>query len=237
MHFLVPLAAAKDPVYNLRAATLPTLPDHAPLIASRLAEAEFLVQQVINMLGVAGALVFALRRREDPLSRTIGLVGMASLVVLAASRLSGTLAADYNSSRLYLQCLFVLALLDALLLEMVVTRLKSRAWVGPALFGGFSLMLVVAFIGNSGLAAPVVGGNPPLILYNSGVDYAKFYPSAQEKATAEWLAAAVPPARVIYADNYGQLRLFQFTGLRNEVFNDITPQTIDRARVGLRLDD
>ena len=181
MRYLVPLPAAKDPAYNLRAATPPNLPDHAPSVASGLADAELLVQQSINTLAVVGALVFALRRRSDPLTRMIGTVGIASLFVLAASRLSGTLAADYNSSRLFLQCLFILALLEAALLEMVVTRLKSRSWVGLTVFGGFSLVLLVAFVGNSGLDAPVTGGNPPLILYNKGQDYAAFYPERAGK--------------------------------------------------------
>ena len=228
MHYIVPLPAAKDPAYNLRAATPPKLPDHAPSIASALGDAELLAQQLINALAVVGALVFALRRRGDSLSRMIGAVGVASLFVLAASRLSGTLAADYNSSRLFLQCLFILALLEAALLEMVVTRLKSRSWGGFVMFGGFSLMLVVGFVGNSGLAASVVGGDPPLILNNKGEDYAALYASAQERATAQWLATVVPPQRVIYADNYGQLRLDQFTGLRTAVFNDVTPRTIDQ---------
>ena len=113
----------------------------------------------------------------------IGTVGIASLFVLAASRLSGTLASDYNSSRLFLQCLFILALLEAALLEMVVTRLKSRSLVDYVVFGGFSLLLLIAFVGNSGLDAPVTGGNPPLVLYNKGEDYAAFCATAQEKAT------------------------------------------------------
>ena len=113
MRYLVPLAAAKNSAYNLRAASPPNLPDHAPLVASVLADAELLVQQSINALAVGGALVFALRRRGHPLLRMIGTVGIASLLILAASRLSGTLAADYNSSRLFLQCLFILALLEA----------------------------------------------------------------------------------------------------------------------------
>ena len=53
-------------------------------------------------------------------------------------------------------------------------------------------------------------------------------PDAQEKATAEWLATAVPPQRIVFADYFGQLRLDQFTSLRNAVFNDVTPRTIDR---------
>jgi hypothetical protein len=47
-------------------------------------------------------------------------------------------------------------------------------------------------------------------------------------ATAVWLAHAVPPDRVIYADYYAQLRLNQFTDLRNGVFIDVTPRTIDQ---------
>jgi uncharacterized membrane protein len=228
MRYIVPLPVAKASAYNLRAATPPNLTDHAPTIASGLAETELVVQQLINALAVVGALVFALRRRERPLLRMIAAVGIASLLVLASSRLSGTLAADYNSSRLFLQCLFVLALLEAALLDTVMTRLKTRSVVELMLFGGFTLMLVVAFVGNSGLAAPVVGGDPPLVLYNNGEDHAELYQSAQEKATAQWLASAVPRQRVIYADYFGQLRLDQFTDLRAAVFNDVTPRTIDQ---------
>jgi uncharacterized membrane protein len=226
--FIVPLAAAKNPAYDLQAAPPLSVPDHAPAIASGLNAAELLVQQMIDAFAVIGALVFAFRRRGNPLTRMIGAIGLTSFFILAASRLSGSLATDYNSSRLFVQCLFVLALLEAALIEMVVTRLKSRTWVGPLLFGGFSLMLLVAFVGNSGLAVPVVGGNPSLILSNKGEDYSALYPSSQERRAVQWLAASVPSQRLIYADYYGQLRLDQFTGLRNAVFIDITPLTIDR---------
>ena len=184
------------------------------------------MQQLINALAAVGALVFALRRRGHLQLRMIASLGLVSLFILAASRLSGTLAADYNSSRLFLQCLFILALLEAALLEMVVTRFKSRPWVGLPLFGGFSLMLLVAFVGNSRVDAPVVGGDPPFLMYNSGADYASYYPSKQEEATAQWLAAVLPRQHLIYADYYGQLRLDQFTSLRTAVFNDLTPRTI-----------
>ena len=228
MSYIVPLSAANNPAYNLRAAPPLSLPDRVPLLASVLADAELLVQQMINAFAVLGAFVFSLRRRGSPLSRMVGAIGLVSFVVLAASRLSGALATDYNSSRLFLQCLFVLSILEAALFEILVTRLKSRAWVGPAVFGCFSLMLVIAFLGNSGLAVPLVGGNPPLSLSNKGEDHADIYPSAQEKATAQWLASAMPSQRLIYADYYGQLRLEQFTDLRSAIFIDITPRTIDR---------
>ena len=75
---------------------------------------------------------------------------------------------------------------------------------------------------------PLVGGDPPLILSNKGYDHAALYPNTQERATALWLAHAVPPNRVIYADYYAQLRLDQFTDLRRGVFIDLTPRTIDQ---------
>jgi len=223
LRFLIPLPASTDPAFNLRAAPSLALPDHAPALASALSDAELLVQQTINAFAVIGALVFVLRRR----TRMIGALGLVSSGVLIASRLSGALAADYNSSRLFLQCLLVLALLEAAMLELAVTRLKSRSWAGPALFGAFSLLLLIAFVGNSGLAVPVIGGNPPFVLSNKGEDYIDLYPTAQEKATAGWLAAAVPAHRVISADYFGQLRLDQFTSLRTAVYTDITPRTID----------
>ena len=223
LNFLIPLPASADPAYNLRAAPSLALPDHAPAVASALSDAELLVQQTINAFAVIGALVFVLRRR----TRLIGALGLVSSAVLIASRLSGALATDYNSSRLFLQCLLVLALLEAAMLDLVVSRFKSRPWIGPALFGASSLMLLVAFVGNSGLAAPVIGGNPPFVLSNKGEDYVDLYPTAQEKVTAVWLAAAVPKHRVIYADYFGQLRLDQFTSLRSAVYTDITPRTID----------
>ncbi len=226
--YLVPLPQATNPAYNLRAAPSLAVPDRSPLLGSFLNDAELLVQQTINAAAVIGALVFALRRRGDPLTRMVGAIGVASFAVLVASRLSGALAADYNSSRLFLQCLFVLSLLEAALIEVVVKRFKARTALGTVLFGGFSLMLVIAFVGNSGLAVPVVGGDPALILSNNGEDHAAFYPETQEKATAAWLAKTVPPSRVIYADYYAQLRLDQFTDLRSGVFVDITPRTIDQ---------
>ena len=226
--YLVPLPQATDPAYNLRAAPSLAVPDHSPALGSFLNDAELLVQQTINAAAVIGALVFALRRRGDPLTRMVGAIGVASFAVLVASRLSGALATDYNSSRLFLQCLFILSLLEAALIEVVVKRFKAGAALGTVLFGGFSLMLVIAFVGNSGLAVPVVGGDPALILSNNGEDHAAFYPETQEEVTAAWLAKTVPPNRVIYADYYAQLRLDQFTNLRSGVFVDITPRTIDQ---------
>jgi uncharacterized membrane protein len=193
-----------------------------------LNDAELLVQQSINGLAAIGVLVFAFRRRSHLLSRMLAALGLASLVVLVASRLSGTLAADYNSSRLFLQCLFILAILEAALIDAVVTRLVSLPRASLVLFGGLSLVLLIAFVGNSGLDAPITGGYPPLILYNDGTDYPAYYATAQDKATVQWLAAAVPRKRVIYADYFGQLRLDQFTSLRKAVFNDVTPRTIDQ---------
>ena len=89
--YLVPLPQATNPAYNLRAAPSLAVPDRSPLLGSFLNDAELLVQQTINAAAVIGALVFALRRRGDPLTRMVGAIGVASFAVLVASRLSGAL--------------------------------------------------------------------------------------------------------------------------------------------------
>ena len=225
--YVLPLPAAQNPAYDLQEVNPPRLPDRVPLIASGLEHAEFLVQQAINALGILGALVVAMRRRTNHILRTVGLLGIASAFVLAASRLSGTFAADYNSSRLFLQCLVVLSLLEVSLIETIAVRLRAIPFMNMMLYGGFAAVLALAYIGNSDVSAPLTGGNPPIILYNSGEDYSRLYVTPQEQTAAQWLAHAVPKVRVIYADDYGQLQLDQFTDLRTAVFTDITPGTLD----------
>lgn len=246
--FLVPLPVAHESRFDLPAALGFSAPGPFPSMAQVLSDAELLVQQLMDGLGVLGVLVIAFRRRSRPFSRTVGLAGLGALIILAASRLSGTLADDYNSSRLYLQCLFLLAPIEAALVDHIARRLREHLWpriqrharalyprsqailpwlrVDPLWLYG--LMLVVALFGNSGLGVIAVGGDPPVSLSNSGEDYARFFVSPQEAETAQWLARAVPASRVIYADDYGQLILAEFTQLHRGIFNDITPLTIDQ---------
>jgi uncharacterized membrane protein len=238
--FVIPLPGAKNPAYNLQNAPAAPVTNSTPLASTVFGDAELVVQQVFDALGALAALVFLLRRRGEPISRMMAFLGAAALVVLTASRLSGTLAEDYNPSRVFLQCLFVFSLLEAAFLDLLAARFSApswtaphwsgrtlRAWITPFIFSGFGLLLAIAFVGNSGLATSITGASS-LALANSGEDYNRFFPDSQERAAAQWLASAVPTQRVIYADVYAQLRLNQFTGLRRAVFNDVTPRTIDQ---------
>ena len=226
--FIVPLPDATEARFDLRPAAPAELAGRFPGLAGGLSTAELLIQQAINALGALGSLVLTLRRRSGVVARAIGYVGLAATAVLAASRLSGTVAADYNSSRLFLQCLLVLAVAEVAFIETVLARRRALRVLRPVALCGFALALAVAFLGNSGLSAPLVGGGPPFVLYNAGEDFNRLDVSAQEQASAEWLAAAVPRRRVVYADNYGVLRLDEFTGLNQAVFTAITPRTLDQ---------
>ena len=226
--FIVPLKAGEKTQYDLRASPPVDMSGRFPGLANFVANAQFLIQQGLNALGILASLVLAFRRRSGPVSRAVGFLGIAALGVLAASRLSGTLAADYNSSRLFLQCLFILAIAQAALIEVVATRLRRFWSAGSVLFVLFAMALLVSFVVNSGLKSPLVGGGRTLDLYNSGEDYSRLYVTQPEAATAKWLAASVPRERVIYADDYATLRLDQFTGMRRGIFAALTPRTIDQ---------
>ncbi|MGB9112912.1 MAG: hypothetical protein WCF24_09330, partial [Acidimicrobiales bacterium] len=225
--FLRPLLAARQPRYDLRSSEPAELPTRIPGLAAPVGTFQLLIQQLINALGVVGCAVLALRRRAGMLPRAVGFLGLAALAVLAASRLSGTLAADYNSSRLFLQCLFVVAVADAALFEVVTkTALLRRA--RPLLLCSFGAALGLSFAISSGLADAVDGGGPAFVLYNKGEDFDRLYTTPSEQATATWLAANAPANRVVYADNYASLQLREFTGMERAVFTAVTPLTIDQ---------
>ena len=226
--FIVPLPGATAPRFDLRPAASADLSGRFPGLAGGLSTAELVIQQAVNALGALGALVLALRRRSGVVARAIGYAGLAATAVLAASRLSGTVAADYNSSRLFLQCLLVYAVAEVALIETALARWRALRVLRPVALCGFALALAVAFLANSGLSAPLVGGGPPFVLYNAGEDFNRLDVSAPEQAAAEWLASAVPAKRVVYADNYGVLRLDEFTPLNQAVFTAITPRTLDQ---------
>jgi len=67
--------------------------------------------QLANLLAVLGvaALLLARRGRVGRVERQVGALGLGVLSLLAMSRLSGTLATDYNQQRAFVQALVVLA--------------------------------------------------------------------------------------------------------------------------------
>ena len=92
--------------------------------------------------------------------------------------------------------------------------------------GAASLAILLA--SNSGLAAVALGGGTKTNLANSGLDYEQFDMTTPELASASWLIDAMRPGQLVYADNYGQLRIFAVAGYPPTLLTDITPLTIDQ---------
>ena len=225
--FLIPLRDAGQTRFSLRPASSFSVTGLAPFLQGPFDDAQLVIQQLLNALGAIGAVVLVLRRRRDPILGAVGYAGLGAIVLLAASRLSGTLSADYNSSRLWLQCYFLLAIAAVALIDVASKRFPAPK-LGQAAPFAFGVVLALAFIYNSGLSVPIVGGDPSLLLDNHSEDYSRLYVTAQEKATVHFISATVPGTDVIYADNYGALSLEQFSSRRRGVFTVISPETLDR---------
>jgi hypothetical protein len=86
----------------------------------------------------------------------------------------------------------------------------------------------VVLANTSYLVGAVLGGGTSAGLANAGPAYEYFYTSAAELASAQWLGGAVPRGQLVYADEYGQLRLAAVTGLQDGLILDITPQTLNQ---------
>jgi uncharacterized membrane protein len=220
--YINPLPQASEPQYALTNASVPTpRPRLAPL-GTLIKSVATVLDELMLVLGVLGAVILSVRRRGDPRARMIGLLSFATVAVLAVIRFSGTAAAAYNQQRALLQSLILLSVTAAWLAEAAVWRLK-RAQLPVEL--GLVATLGVLFAYQSGLSALVVGGGTSLNLSQSGEDFERQYTTPAELAGATW-ATDESGRQLLYADRYGQLRLFA-SGDRLALTN-LTPETIDR---------
>ncbi len=223
--YVVPLPAAGDPRFALRDDPVPETGDAG---ARRgLNGAVTIVLQLVNLIAVAGALTLALRRRSSPTARLFGALGVGALAILAVARISGTIAASYNLERLEVQMLAVTGIGLALLAD----RLARRHLVGRILVGLFALGLLVAVAAGTGLGAAAAGAGGTANLSRSGEDAERFAITPGERAAAQWLGGHAPPGAQIYADRYGQLRLFAFAHRGSSFLTAVTPRTLDHRAV------
>jgi uncharacterized membrane protein len=223
---VTPLGEAKSRQYDLRGASAPT-----PAVRQHLANSGFslgllIVEQLVNVLGAIGALLMALRRNVPVVTRQIGLVGVATLVFLTVIRLSSTLAAAYNQERALVQALAIMAITLCWCLQgLAGHRPRRQAAVLTMAIG----CLAVLFISSSGLLGAALGGGTAVNLANSGEDFERFDMTAPELASATWLGRTARPGQLVYADRYGELRLFAMTGLdRGKMISDVTPESIHK---------
>jgi hypothetical protein len=180
------------------------------------------LDELMLIVGVIGALILGLRRRGDPRARVLGLLSFATVAVLAVIRFSGTAAAAYNQQRALLQSLILLTVTAAWLADVGIRRLKRGRTPVQV---GLGLALGVLFAYQSGVSALIVGGGTSLNLSQKGEDFERQYTTPAELAGASW-ATNESGKQPLYADRYGQLRLFASTG--RLALTDLTPETIDQ---------
>ena len=220
--YIHPLPAASQARYRLQTATVPVPKVRSPTLSSLIQLVSTVEGELMLIAGGLGALLLTLRRRMSPVARSAGVLAMGTLVVLLVIRFSGTAAAAYNQPRALLQSLIVLAPAAAWFAEWGIGRLRRIRWLGwVALLG----MLGLVFAFQNGVSALALGGGTSLNLSQSGEDFEREYMTPAELAGAVW-ANTASRRQILYADRYGQLRLFAATG--RVVLTDLTPETIDR---------
>jgi uncharacterized membrane protein len=223
-HLVKTVPLPKDHRYHLRNLSPPTPAVTMPLVHGGLSLGLFVVEQLINVLGAIGALLLALRRHVPVAMRQVGLLGVASLVFLAAIRVSSTLASAYNQERAFLQALAILAISLAWCLQALAGRgVRRQAGVVAAAAGS----LGVLFTSSSGLMGALAGGGTAANLASSGEDYERYYTSTPELAAASWLGANWRDRDAVYADRYAELRLLALTDINGRlIYPDVAPGAI-----------
>jgi uncharacterized membrane protein len=222
--WLRPLPEAYLPQFRARNATLtdPRVKSH-PVI-NGLDDEQVLVSQLAILLAAIGAFWLWLRRDAGDTARLLGLLGVATLGMLVAIRLSGTAANDYNQNRAFLQAMVPLAVCLAWALE----RASMIPRLGRTVAGAAAVALGLVLLTTSSVRSTIVGGSRLTNLATSGDDYDRFYMTEPELAAARWLNTAAPRRDIVSTDRYGQLRITGATGRANAVLPNVTPSSLDQ---------
>lgn len=224
--FITPLPNAGQAQYALKAANDPSPPVTWQLGAAGLNLVDLIIQQLVNLLAGVASAMMALRRKAPLIARQIGLLGLAGVVMLFLVRVSGTIAAEYNPQRAFLQLLIVLAVGICWLFQLIGARYARTRSAILVLVGA---TIGAYMLGTTGLGGVVVGGGTAANLANSGADDQEFVVNRQDLAAASWVNQNAPIGQFIYADHYAQLRLDTVAGPnRTGVFDAITPETLDQ---------
>jgi hypothetical protein len=225
--YIKPFADASQPQYALRNAAVPEPPVTWHLGYRALGLGMLLIEQLANVLGALGALMMTLRRGASIITRQLGLLGLVTTLLLTVLRFSGTLAVAYGQERAQLQGLVLLAISLCWVGQSLTGPRERQSARGLAVTGAAAACLAVVLINTSNLGGALLGGGTSTNLANSGAAYEHFYTTAPELASAQWLGKAVPPGQLVYADEYGQLRLAAMTGIQHGLIGDLTPLTLN----------
>jgi uncharacterized membrane protein len=223
--FVSPLPDASDPAYALQPPGAdPAPPVKLQPISSGLSLVDLLVQQLSNLLAGIGSLILVLRRKQRVLASQIGFFGLAGMVILILTRLSGTVAQEYNPERAFLQLLTVLGIIIAWFFQWLGKKYK---WTRPLILGSCSAALGLYLVGTTGFSGALLGGGTQSNLADNYTDYQWFVVNAQDLATATWVTSEATPGQIIEADEYGELRLETLVGNREGMLGDLSPETTD----------
>jgi hypothetical protein len=232
-------------VHNYYAANLPyvkplpdaglrqyVLRDSAPAVPpvkwnlgfSALNLGEVLVEQLAYLPILLGALLMVLRRRCPLIVRQVGLLTLATVLLLTLTRFSGTLATAYGAARAILQGMPFLAITLCWAAQTLVRRWQR----GQATILVVTVACLAVILANtSSLVGAMLGGGTTLNLTNNGEDFEQHYVTAPDLASARWLGWVVRPGQLVYADEYGQLPLDATTQIIGGVIPDVTPLTLN----------
>jgi uncharacterized membrane protein len=223
--FITPLPDAANPQYALQDPSAePVPPVKLEPVRSGLNLISLLVEQLANLLAGVGALILVLRRKQPTIASQIGYLGIAGMVILILTRVSGTVAQEYNPQRAFLQLLVVLGIIIPWIFQWIG---KNYKWTRPLILTGCSTGLGLALIGSTGFGGAVLGGGTLASLANQGGDYQSFVVNSRDIAGAAWVTSEALPTQIIDTDGTGELRLETVVGNRPATFEDITPETTD----------
>jgi uncharacterized membrane protein len=225
--YITPLANAGLAKYDLRDSAPPAAPVRSEFGYGTVQLVSLLVQQSLYVLAAVGSLMMVLGRKVTLLARQIGILGLAALIFLLFIRVSGTLAVVYNQDRALLQAMAILAIPICWCLQSLVGQRKR--W-GYGLLMLATASLACLFISSSGLLNVALGRENATNLANNGEDYERFYMTAPELASAQWLGTEIRNGQLVYADRYAQLPLVAMTGIggnSNILVGDVTPLTLN----------
>jgi uncharacterized membrane protein len=223
--YIKPLPDAHQAQYDLRNAAVQKPPIKWHLGYDALSLSLLIVEQLANIIAALSALLMIVRRESSDIVRQVGLLALGTTLLLTILRFSGTLAAAYGQERAQLQGLTLLAIALCWPMQRAAEKKKKpRRLILPVIVA----CLAVVLVSTSYLAGAVLGGGISANLTNSGAAYENFYATTPEFAAAQWLGKFIVPGQLVYADQYGQLRLAEVTNIEHGLTLDLTPLTIDQ---------
>jgi uncharacterized membrane protein len=206
--------AAKYPIKPAAAITAPTsrLARDFGLSSSLLAKFYNLMRGAYGGLlfgGIGIGLVLGLFfKRLDNLPRLYILMGVSSIIIIAAQLILPSSLINYGLTRLIQQSMLFLALPMVLAGLYVLKLLRVPEAYRRPLFGG---VLALFFLILSGSLSSLTGGyKPVLALSNTGLYYQAYYTHQDEVSAAQWLDTQIPAGSHIYSDEFMRRKIIAY---------------------------